>query len=114
MFIGHYALSLAAKRVAPRTSLGTLVAASTLADLLWPLFLLLGWERVTITPAADPFLNLTFDSYPISHSLVALVGWGVAFPGLYGLRTRYRSGAVVICLLVVSHWVLDYVVHRPD
>ncbi|HXQ29142.1 MAG TPA: hypothetical protein VN848_07730 [Gemmatimonadales bacterium] len=114
MFIGHYALGLAAKRIAPRTSLGALIAAPTFADLLWPLFLLLGWERVSITPSADPFYNLTFDSYPISHSLLALVGWGVVFGGLYGLRTRYQAGAVVLFLLVVSHWVLDYVVHRPD
>jgi len=42
MFIGHYALGLAAKRLAPRTSLGTLFVAPTLADLLWPVFLLLG------------------------------------------------------------------------
>lgn len=115
MFIGHYALGLAAKRIAPRTSLGALIAAPTFADLLWPLFLLLGWERVSITPSPDPFYNLTFDSYPISHSLLALVGWGVVFGGVYGLRTRYRrTGAVVLFLLVVSHWVLDYVVHRPD
>src|SRR5579872_1295738 len=68
MFIGHYALGLAAKRAAPRTSLGALIAAPTLADLLWPLFLLLGWEHVSVTPSPDPFLNLTFDAYPISHS----------------------------------------------
>ena len=36
MFIGHYALGLAAKRIAPRTSLGTLIAAPTLADLFGP------------------------------------------------------------------------------
>jgi hypothetical protein len=50
MFIGHYALGLAAKRAAPRTSLGTLFAAPTLADLLWPIFLLLGWERAHVVP----------------------------------------------------------------
>src|SRR2546430_6505898 len=49
MFIGHYALGLAAKRIAPRTSLGTLFLAPSLADLLWPVFLLLGWERVRVT-----------------------------------------------------------------
>lgn len=114
MFLGHYGLGLAAKRVAPRTSLGALIAAPTLADLLWPLFLLFGWERVTITPTADPFFSLTFDSYPVSHSLLALVGWGVVFGSLYGLRTRYAAGALTIFLLVVSHWVLDFVVHRPD
>jgi len=114
MFIGHYALGLAAKRVAPRTSLGALIAAPTLADLLWPLFLLFGWERVSITPSTNPFLNLTFDAYPFSHSLVALLGWGLVFGGLYAVRTRDRGAALVLCLLVVSHWVLDFIVHRPD
>ena len=114
MFIGHYALGLAAKRLAPRTSLGALVAAPTLADLLWPLFLLLGWERATITPSGNPFLNLTFGSYPLSHSLVTLIGWAVVFGLLYALRTQNRSGAVILGALVVSHWVLDYVTHVPD
>src|SRR5712691_1059880 len=108
MFIGHYALGFAAKRLAPRTSLGTLFAAPTLADLLWPVFLLLGWERVTIVPGTNPFLRPTFDSYPISHSLLTLVAWGVLFALLYRLRTGSARGAILVALLVVSHWVLDF------
>src|SRR5207237_1231561 len=50
MFIGHYAVALAAKRAAPRASLGTLFAATSLADLLWPVFLLLGWEQAHFVP----------------------------------------------------------------
>ena len=69
---------------------------------------------MSITPSANPFLNLTFDAYPVSHSLVALIGWGLAFGGLYAVRTRDRAAALVLFLLVVSHWVLDFVVHRPD
>ena len=114
MFIGHYALGLAAKRIAPRTSLGTLFAAPALADLLWPVFLLTGWEHVTPAPATNPFLNFTFDSYPISHSLLTLILWGALFGALYRWRTGYARGALVVALLVVSHWVLDWVTHRPD
>jgi membrane-bound metal-dependent hydrolase YbcI (DUF457 family) len=114
MFIGHYALGLAAKRIAPRTSLGTLIAAPTLADLLWPVFLLLGWERATVVPGPNPFLVLRFDSYPISHSLLTLLGWGLLFAVVYQMRTGYARGAVVVALLVVSHWVLDFATHRPD
>src|SRR6059036_640938 len=101
MFIGHYALGLAAKRVAPRTSLGTLFAAPALADLLWPVFLLLGWERVRYTGGTNPFLVLTFDAYPISHSLLTLIGWGSLFALLYRMRTGYGRGALVVALLVV-------------
>jgi membrane-bound metal-dependent hydrolase YbcI (DUF457 family) len=114
MFVGHYALGFAAKRLAPRTNLGTLFAAPTLADLLWPVFLLLGWEQVRVVPNQNPFLVLVFDGYPLSHSLLTLIGWGVVFGFLYRVRTGYARGAAVIALLVVSHWVLDYITHRPD
>jgi len=114
VFIGHYALGFAAKRLAPRTSLGILFVAPTLADLLWPVFLLLGWERVTAVPGANPFLTLAFDSYPISHSLLTLVAWATLFAVLYQTRTGYARGAVVVALLVLSHWVLDFVTHLAD
>src|SRR5438093_5280775 len=114
MFIGHYALALAAKRVAPRTSLGTLFAATSLADLLWPLFLLLGWEHAHFVPGPNPFLTLWLDSIPISHSLITLIGWGALLPYLYHMRTGAARAALVVALLVVSHWVLDVVTHRPD
>jgi membrane-bound metal-dependent hydrolase YbcI (DUF457 family) len=114
VFIGHFALGFAAKRIAPRTSLGTLLAAPELADILFPLFVVLGWEKVAFASAASPFLSITLDQYPISHSLLALIGWGIVFALLYRWRTGYGRGAVVLALLVVSHWVLDFVTHRPD
>jgi hypothetical protein len=114
VFIGHYAVALAAKGAAPRTSLGTLIAATTLADLLFPVFFLAGWEHAHIVPNPNPFLTLWLDSLPISHSLLTLIGWGVLFAVLYRMRTGYDRGAVAVALLVVSHWVLDWVTHRPD
>jgi membrane-bound metal-dependent hydrolase YbcI (DUF457 family) len=114
MFIGHYALGFAAKRLVPRTSLGTLFAAPTLADLLWPVFLLLGWEHARLVPNANPFLVLWLDDIPLSHSLLTLILWGGLFGYFYRARTGYARGAVAVGLLVVSHWVLDFVTHRPD
>ncbi|HET7790470.1 MAG TPA: hypothetical protein VFK78_06700 [Gemmatimonadales bacterium] len=114
LFIGHFALGFAAKRAAPRTSLGPLILAPALLDFLWPVFILAGVERVAITPNPNPFLNLTFTSYPWSHSLVMAAVWGALFGGGYYAVTRYRPGAMVLFLLVVSHWVLDVVSHRPD
>jgi hypothetical protein len=114
MFIGHYGVALAAKRVAPRVSLGVLVAAAQLADLVWPVLLLLGVERIRLTPGDNPFLGITFESYPWTHSLLAAVVWGVlAGLGYSALRGR-RADAFVVGLLVVSHWVLDWVTHVPD
>ncbi|HTD69660.1 MAG TPA: metal-dependent hydrolase [Gemmatimonadales bacterium] len=114
MFIGHYAVALAAKRAAPRTSLGTLFLAVQLADMLWPVFLLLGWEQAHLVPGPNPFLILWLDSIPISHSLLTLIAWGVLFAAVYRMRTGYGKGAIVVALAVVSHWVLDVVTHRPD
>ena len=114
MFVGHYAVGLAAKKFVPGMSLGVLITAPLLLDLLWPIFLLLGWEQVSIQPDPNPFLRFTFDSYPISHGLVAVVGWATLFASLYFGVARYLAGAITVWIGVVSHWVLDYIVHRPD
>ena len=114
MFIGHYAVGFAAKRFAPQTSLGVLIASALLLDLLWPLFVLAGWEHVRIEPGNTVFTPLNFVSYPISHSLIATIGWATLFAAVYYFVKRYIVGAVVIWIGVVSHWVLDFVTHRPD
>src|SRR5256885_8839459 len=98
MFIGHYALALAAKRAAPRTSLGTLFAATSLADLLWPVFLLLGWEQAHVVRGPNPFLTLWLDSIPISHSLITLIGWGALFAYPYPGHTGDARAAPVVGL----------------
>lgn len=114
MFVGHMAVALAAKARAPRASLGLFVAAAFALDLLWPVFLLLGLERVRIDPGNTKFTPLAFDSYPWSHSLVVAVAWGVAGSVLVRLWRGNRQTQVLVLLLVVSHWVLDFVSHRPD
>jgi hypothetical protein len=114
MVIGHYAVAMAAKRVAPRTSLGTLIAAAILLDLIWPVLVLLGIEVVTITPGATAVTPLTFVSYPYSHSLLMSVVWGLLFAAGYFVARRYAPGSIALGVLVVSHWILDAVVHVPD
>lgn len=91
-----------------------LIAAASLLDLLWPIFILLGWEQVSIEPGNTAFTPLNFVSYPISHSLVAALGWATLFALLYYGFTRYGAGAILIWVGVVSHWVLDFVSHRPN
>ncbi|HUI42415.1 MAG TPA: metal-dependent hydrolase [Terriglobia bacterium] len=114
MFLGHYGVALAAKKVSPRTSLGTLLMAAEFLDLLWPIFLLLGIERVEIDPGNTVVTPLDFVSYPLSHSLLAAAGWAFLFAGVYWMVRRSGVGAFVVWALVLSHWVLDVVVHRPD
>ncbi len=114
MFIGHFGVAMAAKRVAPRTSLGTLVMAAQFVDLLWPIFLLLGYEQVVISPGATAVTPLDFVSYPFSHSLLAVFGWACLFAGLYKIIRSDSLGAACLWFVVMSHWVLDALTHRPD
>jgi len=114
MFLGHFALGFGAKVVAPRVSLGALFLAAQFIDLLWPIFLLLGIERVRIEPGATVVTPLVFEHYPYSHSLLAVLGWAVLVGVLYLLLKRDRLGAVVMGALVLSHWLLDLMVHRSD
>jgi membrane-bound metal-dependent hydrolase YbcI (DUF457 family) len=114
MFVGHLAVALAAKRASPRASLGALVAATYALDLLWPLLLLAGVERVRIAPGFTAFTPLDFEHYPWSHSLSMAVIWGVA-AGRAAAAGRGRAAVgLAVGLVVVSHWVLDFVTHRPD
>lgn len=114
MFIGHYAVAFAAKRAAPRLSLGVLVAASQLIDLIWPLMLLAGVERVRIAPGITRLTPLDFQHYPYTHSLVAVIGWGVLAAAIVFVLRRRLSEAAIVGGVVVSHWLLDAIVHRPD
>src|SRR5689334_2444841 len=112
MFVGHLALAFAAKPRAERLSLGWLIAAVTFADLLWPIFLLLGIERARIVPGATAFTPLIFDFYPWSHSLLMLLVWGMVL--MFIVRTRFRMAGYLLVALVVSHWMLDWITHAPD
>ena len=114
MFLGHLAVGFAAKRATPRVNLATLFAAAEFPDLLWPVLVAAGVERVEIAPGITAFTPLDFVSYPWSHSLVLVVIWGLVFAAVHFLRSRNAVAAVVLAVLVVSHWVLDYVSHRPD
>ena len=114
MFLGHFALGLAGRSITPQVSLATWFLAVQLVDLLWPLFLLAGLERVRIAPGITAFTPLDFSHYPITHSLVAGVLWA-ALLGI-GSRRVYRAGSTMWLLAggVLSHWLLDAVAHRPD
>jgi hypothetical protein len=114
VFLGHIAVGFAAKRVAPRVSLGLLVAAPLFLDLLWPVFLAAGIERVRIAPGSTAFTPLVFEHYPWSHSLLMALLWGGAVGVGYALLRRDRPGGLVLGAGVVSHWVFDWISHGPD
>lgn len=114
MFLGHFGVGLAAKKAVPQVSLGILFLAAQFLDLLWPTLLLLDLEQVSISPGITTVTPLDFTHYPISHSLLAVCGWGVLLGGLYWLLKKDSRAAIIITICVISHWVLDFVMHRPD
>lgn len=114
MFIGHFGVGLGAKAIVPRVSLGSLFVAAQFIDLLWPTLLLLGIERVRIEPGATTVTPLAFEHYPVSHSLLAVLGWALLVACGHWLVRRNQRAALVMAALVLSHWLLDLLVHRPD
>jgi len=116
MFVGHYGVSFAAKKLDPRIPLWHLFIAVQWLDVVWAPLVLLGVERVRIVPGITASNPLDLYYMPYTHSLVAALLWSAAAFGLYRVVSRRREGtaAIVIAGAVFSHWVLDFVVHRPD
>ncbi|MGE5315837.1 MAG: metal-dependent hydrolase [Acidobacteriota bacterium] len=114
MFVGHFGVGFGAKAAAKTVSLGTLFLAAQFIDLLWPTLLLLGIERVRIEPGITTVTPLNFLYYPFSHSLLFVLIWAAVVGGAFYLIRKSMRGALVLGVLVVSHWLLDLIVHRPD
>jgi hypothetical protein len=114
MLVGHIAVGLAAKRVTPRVSLGTLVLAALLPDLLWCIFLLAGIEHVEIKPGRGAVNYLAASDMALSHSLLMNAAWAALLVAAYFFARHYARGAWMLFAAAMSHWLLDFVAHRPD
>ena len=119
MFLGHFGAAFALKRLEPKLSLGTLFLAVQLPDVLWGAFLLRGWEEVRIDPGYTAVTPLQFIHYPISHSLLGMVGWSAAMAAVYYSwptrdTSRHWQAAALVGVAVLSHFPLDVIVHAPD
>lgn len=114
MFIGHYGVGFASGKASKNVSLGTLFMAAQWLDLVWPIFLVLNIEHVAIHPGDTKMTPLNFDYYPFSHSLLFVMIWSVLFGLVYYIFRRNLKNSIILALLVLSHWVLDLFVHRPD
>jgi hypothetical protein len=114
MFIGHFGLGFGAKKLDRTVSLGTYFLAAQFLDLIWPIFLLLGWEKAEPIPNGPPLENLDFVSYPYSHSLFFALIWGLLFGIIYYMVKKKKKTAILLGFLVLSHWILDFFTHIPD
>jgi hypothetical protein len=114
MLVGHFAIGLLGKRAAPAVSIGTLTLASMLADMLGFVFILTGLEHWRVVPGGRGIDSMELYDIALSHSLVMNIVWGVLFAALYRWRRRDNGGAVIVFATVASHWVLDWISHKPD
>ena len=114
MFIGHYAVGFAGKSIDKRPSLGTMFLAVQWLDLLWPMLVLAGVEKFSIEPGNTVLTPLNFISYPWSHSMLMAMVWGLLFALVYYANSKHKKGSILLFVLVFSHWVLDWLTHRPD
>lgn len=115
MFAAHYGLAFGAKKFAPGVSLGTLMAAALLADLLWLPLVLAGAEKFQIRIDATAAMPLQFLHFPYSHSLVSLIFAAVVFCLVRAIvRSTSGRALAVLAALIVSHWLLDVIAHVPD
>ncbi len=115
MFVGHYGVSFAARKSAS-VPLWVLFIAVQLLDVGWSVLVLLGIEKVRIVPGITASNPLDLYYMPYTHSLVAALLWSAGALAVYRLAMP-RGGnraALVVAIAVFSHWVLDFVVHRPD
>lgn len=114
MFIGHFAVGLLSKKNEKLPSLAMMFLAVQLLDLIWPILVLFGIETLTIDPGNTKLTHLSFDYYPYSHSLLGAFVWSLLLGTCYFLFSKNRRGSVLLAGLVMSHWVLDLITHRPD
>lgn len=117
MFVGHLGAGLAARTAGPRLNLGLLFFAAMLPDFVLWLLVLAGIERGIVPPDYGRLHYLRFD-FPWSHSLLGVMVLGGAlalgWAGLQRNKNLIRLTSVVLALTVLSHWLLDYLVHVPE
>ena len=116
MFVGHYGPAFAIKSVRRGIPLWLLFVAVQLLDFGWAVLVLLGVEKVRIVPGITASNPLDLYYMPYTHSLVAAILWAAAAIVLCRVLLGVRDwpAAAWVGVAVFSHWVLDFLVHRPD
>jgi membrane-bound metal-dependent hydrolase YbcI (DUF457 family) len=119
MFVGHYAASLALKKVDKDISLGMLFLAVQFVDILFFPFVLMGIENFNIVMNYTDATHFELDFLPYTHSLFASFFWAAVVYALFRFfptknTINKNKTAVILGVAVISHWFLDLIVHTPD
>lgn len=116
---GHIGAGLAIGAADRSINVGVWISAALLSDLVLWVLILAGVEGVRIPPDFAVTRQPQF-VFPYSHGLLAALGWSVAAGLLAGvaLCRRHRAScmrtAVLVSVCVLSHWLLDLIVHRSE
>lgn len=116
MFIGHFAPAFIAAAVSPeRPRLGLMFVAAQLVDWAFFVLTLVGAERMRIVdPPASVMMPIDYYHMPYTHSMIGTAIFAAALLGLVALQRRELRVGVLAGLVVLSHWLLDWLVHVPD
>ena len=115
MFIGHWAPAFAAAAISKKSpSLGTLFIAAQLTDWGFFLFAIVGLEKMRIEPGITAMNPFDLYHMPYTHSLIGTLGWAALMLVILLLLRRQFVTATIAALVVISHWLVDLLVHRPD
>jgi hypothetical protein len=115
MYIGHFAPALAAAAASPEAPrLGTLFVAAQLVDLAFFTFVILGVEHMRVVPGLTAMNPMDLYHMPFTHSLAATAVWAALLGAILWRRSGARAAGAWAGMVVLSHWLLDLLVHRPD
>ncbi|MCB2088967.1 MAG: hypothetical protein R3E18_12750 [Sphingomonadaceae bacterium] len=114
MFIGHWAPALVASAHPKAPKLWVLFVGAQLVDFAFFAFVLLGVEHMRIVPGITKMVPFDLYHMPWTHSLLGTIGWAAILAALVWLALKNRIAALLAAGVVVSHWLLDLLVHRPD
>ncbi|OYY62972.1 hypothetical protein [Sphingomonas sp. 28-62-11] len=114
MFIGHYGVSFVAATQPKAPPLGTLFVAAQLIDFGFFGFLIAGIEKARLVPGMTAMNPMDLYWMPWTHSLVGAIAWSVGLAILILMLTRSTATAAIGGIVVLSHWVIDLLVHTQD
>ena len=115
MYIGHFAPAFAAAALSPEAPrLGTLFVAAQLVDLAFFALVTIGVEDMRVVPGITAMNSMDLYHMPYTHSLVGAALWGLAFGAVVWRRSGLRAAGAWAAMVVLSHWIIDLIVHRPD
>lgn len=116
MFIGHFAPAFVAAAVSPeRPRLGLMFVAAQLVDWAFFIFSIVGVEHMRIVdPPASAMSPIDFHHMPYTHSLIGTAIFAAAFLGVVAVLRRDLKLGLLAGLVVLSHWLMDWLVHVPD